>query len=266
MQHGREGVGVIVRPAAVSDHRDDVGVLISAKRVGHRIEYRPGSRLHEQSGGGTIVRGCVGGQWRGERLIPHQRRIAEHFGVPKVASRRGVHEFLSVAGQNEPIAVVFEAVLARGFIRCAVVRRAFVRIRRDQQRGGSTHRPPPGSHVAPKSLNGCAGDNQNAECQHDREDDPGDDRPDGGNHGGRRDPSHDAAGGVHRRCTIGRCGRGAREVPDANDAGDDGGTPDHQAPGGGVLIRMAEESPRQREKTERRDPRQCTEDRRRDGS
>ena len=36
MQHGREGLGVIVRTAAVSDRRDDVGVLIGAERTGHR--------------------------------------------------------------------------------------------------------------------------------------------------------------------------------------------------------------------------------------
>ena len=159
MQHGREGLGVIVRTAAVSNRRDDVGVLIGAERTGHRAQCRPGSRLHEQSGGGTIVRCCVGGQWRGERLIPHQRRIAENVGVPKVTSRRGVHEFLSVAGKDELIAIVFEVHLARGIVGRVVLGR----IRRHQQRGCSPHRPPPGSHVAPNSLNGRAGDHQNAE-------------------------------------------------------------------------------------------------------
>ena len=148
----------------MSNRGDYVGVLIGAERTGHRAQCRPGSRLHEQSGSGTIVRGCVGGQWRGERLIPHQRRIAENFSVPKVTSRRGVHEFLSVTGQDELIAIVFEVHLARGFVCRAVVGGVVVgRIRRHQQRGCSPHRPPPGSHVAPNSLNGRAGDNQNAE-------------------------------------------------------------------------------------------------------
>ena len=148
----------------MSNRRDYVGVLIGAERTGHRAQCRPGSRLHEQSGGGTIVRGCVGGQWRGERLIPHQRRIAENVGVPKVASRRGVHEFLSVTGKDELIAIVFEVHLARGIVgRVGLGRVVLGWIRRHQQRGCSPHRPPPGSHVAPNSLNGRAGDNQNAE-------------------------------------------------------------------------------------------------------
>ena len=72
-------------PLLWSHHRDDIGVLVGAVRIGIRVQCRPGSRLDEQSGGGTIVRGCVGGAvawrrahprpaaYRGERRRPEGR-------------------------------------------------------------------------------------------------------------------------------------------------------------------------------------------------
>ena len=103
-----------------------------------------------------------------------------------------------------------------------------------------------------------------AEDQQQAQHEAGHDRADRRDDRSGGDPADDAAAGRHGLGAVARGRRVHDQVPQADDADEHRGGADDEPAGGGVVVRVAQEPPRESEQDEGRDPRQGADERRHD--